>query len=455
MNSSKPVSEGPTSNFRQRYTRAPLDEEYKTLVTELPAGIRDFRIHRQIDKQTFAAQNPLELLNTKTAVNVLEQLRKIPGANPNSWVLSRLLVQCVGYSRAQKHLVADYWDESTLRGDKFTVDTQSALALDLKSAQSHDFEVVRSACNSDFKVPADYWGTFSRLPPVADEFQDRELDSFCDQLLQRLTQQLNPENQIEISDLRKTIDNWWNGYFEDFQLSTKRRDRRMLFKRLMSVAIRQVSSMTEQIAHAIVLRDASFMARMTSLFQCERERRLFNLRYGACEALGGINIGFLYDCGDLHAELVNNLASALVTEHSDKAWQAAELQLRKHVYLLGKSRERSTQIESDRKRQQRAKFAGKSPGKSVQPENHCDKKAIIPGGDDGWLGELRERKDAILPLLKVRDRAKVEAVLKCEGDFTAAAAELCLARKQLMRQWRETVLPNIQKTLQNINTTEH
>ena len=445
-----PEFDVPHIAFRIRNARALLDTDYVTLLTEWPTGIHDYSIHKRIDDETLEAINPLELIDTRTAVNILDTLRRTSGTNPNSWVLSRLLVQGLEYSRNRKHLIADPWDERTLNGDQLTQIANTDLARDLKSEQAFEFRLVRDAGLVRNDAESDYWGAFSRLPTVENEFRDSMLDSFCDQILDRLTRRLSCDGLIEIADLRASLSGWWSESFKDFDLPGKTRERRAFFKKLMSVAVRQVSSMLEQIAHAMVLRDASEEARQNSLFSSERERRLFTLRYGADPALGNINIGFLYDCGELHARLINDLANALVMGDTDDAWIEAEARLHEHVHLLGRSRQKATEIERDRKAEQRSRFQQPLPGRRFPAEHQADASAKVPGEINDELDGLLEHCVAVMPLLKPRDRDKVEAYIEHNGDFAAAAQSLGLTTAKFRRRWRETTLPNVRKATQKL-----
>ena len=444
----------PNVEFRRQHGRALLDTDYVTLVTEYPHGFCDHVIHKRIDDETLEAINPLELLDTRTAVNVLAALREIPGSNPNSWVLSRLLVQALEYSRNRKHLIADPWDAQTLSGEQLTQIANTDLAKDLKTEQLREYKLIRSNGVASENIESDFWGAFSKLPSVEDVFDDDELHALCDQMLEGLTANLNADGVIETAEIRNLIRKWWSEDFASFNLSAIKRNRRKLFRRLMSVAVRQVSTMLERIALAIVSRDASDAARASTLFNSEPERRLFELRYGAVPALGNINIGFLYDCGDLHASLINDLAHALVFGETDVAWEKAQANLQEHVYLLGSVRKKATQVEAARKSERRSRFAGPKPAPTVQAQRHADPLATQPGEESDHGGLLREAYEAIMPLLKDRDRIKVKAFIECGGDFERAASEVGLTKTQFKRSWNETVLKNIRKATKQFDGGE-
>lgn len=437
----------PNLDFRLRHRRSLLDTDYVTLLTEHQGGCSEYVIHKRIDAGTLEAINPLELLDTRTAVNVLVKLKETPGSNVNSWVLSRLLVQTLEYSRNRKHLIADPWDEQTLRGDQLTQIANTDLAKDLKTEQRNEYKLIRSTGVAPENIEADYWTAFSKLPRVEDSFEDSELQSFADQMLERLTARLNADGLVEVADIRRAINKWWVEYFDDFDLQTIKRNRRKLFQHLMSVAVRQVSTMLERIALAIVLRDASEEDRATSLFKSDREQKLFELRYGALPALGKINIGFLYDCGELHASLINDLAFALVHGETDEAWNSAEAKLQEHVHLLGSVRKKATQIEAERKAERRGRYASRKPAPTVQAEIQADPSATNPSDTVELDVSIHDELEAVIPFLKKRDQDKVRAYIKSGGELEVAAKEVGLTKNQFKRRWKETVLKNIRKAV--------
>ena len=442
----------PHATFRRNRRRDPQDIEYATVVAE-PNGVRDFQLVRFVEHGCFEALNPLELLDTRTAVMILEKLRQTDGANPNGWALSRLLVQCLEYSRNRRHLISESWDEEMLRGEYLTKDSQGDFARDLQREQARLFRLVRESDEESLEPDADYWGTFTPLPAVPDQFEDGDLDKLADQLLHRITDQLDETGSVELMPMRRTIAAWWQEYFDDFDLPVRKRERRNLFKKLMSVAVRQASSMTERIAFTMVLRDANAEDRERGLFRNEAERKLFNLRYGACEALGNINIGFLYDCGERHAELINNLASSFVSGSED-AWQAAERELQEEIYLLGSAREKARQVEANRKRERRQQRAANAPGPTVSPNNQPDPR---PTGDSETLLRLRDRRDRVLAALesRPRDHTRLRAFLDHDGDYVAAAESLGLDAERFRRQFLQTTMSQVSTVVEQLDGTNN
>lgn len=442
-----PRFSAPSRTFRPRHGRSDVDSEFAVFVTEFPTGVRDFEIRRQLGEREFEQLNPLELLDSVTAVSVLDMLRGNPDKNPNSWVLSRLLVQCLEYTHNRRHLVSNHWDTGTLQGVELTQIANNAFARDLQAEQAREFELVRGGSSGDFAIEADYWGTFTALPPVEDRFQSAELAKLCDQLCERLSPLRSQEGEVEISELRQLIAGCWTEHFRDFDLPTAVRDRRKLFRKLMSVAVRQTSSLMERIGFAMVLRVVSDAERENGVFRSDRERKLFDLRYGACEALDGINIGFLYDCGDLHANLINSLASALVADDSDSAWQEAEKELRQHVHLLGQARLRATMVESEKKRQQRESRPRRLPRPRTDSHENAD--SVSAPQVLSYLMQLKDHQEELLPELKPGDRVRVQALFD-EENLATAAEFLGLSKSKYRRQLRETVIPNVKRAMKRI-----
>ena len=339
------------------------DTEIRVVTDVYPSETRDFIICRQIPGG-LQQLNPIELLGTNMAVRVLEHTARTGHediAQQNA--LSRLLTQCLEYRGNRRHLVCEPWTEEDLRGDTMFERNRTELARDCGAEQARRFNVVMSGeQESDLPSEELYWGSFTTLPQVEETFTDADLQSFANQLEQMLMGEGDSHVTLDVTKMRRTVKAAWDNHFTEFNLDVPKRDRRPLFKRLMSVAIRQASNLTERIAFAFVLRSLGPAAlhRDQSTFS-EREKKLFELRYGNCEALGKINIGFLYEYDELHAELINQFANSLIDDKPDDAWLQAETNLRRHVQLLGELRDLRRFVRADQRKSTRDRGARKLP----------------------------------------------------------------------------------------------
>ncbi|MCC9598925.1 hypothetical protein LOC67_00020 [Stieleria sp. JC731] len=433
------------------------DDEIAVFLTRFPTGVRDFVLHQKISDREYRILNPLELLGTQMAVRVLHALARSSPEQGLHFSLSRLLVQCLEYRGNRRHLIVEPWDLSDLRGDNLFQENRTQFARDCSEVQAERFRLVLSDQALPKQTEDDlYWGTFSTLPHVEDTFDDPVLGKFALEIHTLIVGDEEVESNIDVSEMRSAVQRAWGNYFEDFDIAVPRRQRRDLFKRLMSVAVRQASTLTERIAFAFVLRNAGSEALTRDQeFFSERERRLFDLRYGASEPLGKINIGFLYDYDDLHAELLNELASSLVRENSDSEWLLAEDVLRRHVQLLGELRDLRREVRADERRGTRQSRATRTPLPSIELsiDPQPDERTERP--DANLIGEeTLEWMRCILDRLKPRDRRRAQALLDANGDRAAAANSLGLSTETFNRQMRQTVRPNLESAMRLVREDE-
>lgn len=361
------------------------DTEIRVVTDIYPSETRDFIVCKQLP-DGLQQLNPIELLGTDMAVRILKHTASTQDedlAQQNA--LSRLLTQCLEYRGNRRHLIREPWTEEDLRGETMFENNRTPFARECGAKQAQRFQVVMSGeQGSDLPSEELYWGSFTTLPQVEDTFTDTELHRFADQMQQLVVGEGDADVSLDVIEMRKKVKAAWDDQFSDFDLDVPKRDRRPLFKRLMSVAIRQTSNLTERIAYAFVLKNlgSTALQRDQPTFS-EREKRLFELRYGNCEALGKINIGFLYEYGELHAELVNQFANSLIADEPDVAWQQAETNLRRHVQLLDELRELRRFVRADQRKSTRDRGDRKLPRPKVDAGSgkEADSKAKAPDND--------------------------------------------------------------------------
>lgn len=439
--------------MKDEHCSAISDTEIRVVTDIYPSETRDFIICKRIPCG-LQQLNPIELLGTDMAVRVLEHAARMGHkdiAQQNA--LSRLLTQCLEYRGNRRHLICESWTEEDLRGDTMFERNRTELARDCGEEQARRFKVVMSGeQQSDLPSEELYWGSFTTLPQVEETFKDACLHSFANQLQQVMMGDGESPVTLDVMEMRKKVKSAWNNQFTEFNLDVPRRDRRPLFKRLMSVAIRQASNLTERIANAFVLKNLgpTALQRDQSTFN-NRERKLFDLRYGNCEALGKINIGFLYEYDELHAELINQFANSLIDDKPEDAWQQAETNLRRHVQLLGELRDLRRVVRADQRKSTRDRGARKLPrpkvdaGSGAQP----DSKAKAPEASLLNIEMMNELK-RVVDRLKPRDRARAQALIDAGGDRGLAAESLGLDRTTFNNQFRQTVRPNLKKEMKKL-----
>jgi hypothetical protein len=418
------------------------DNEVVVCRSTFPNGVRDFVLHRRTDEHALRVLNPLELLGTNMAVRVLQGAGRLSAENAAQFSLSRLLVQCLEYRGNTRHLIVEEWDDGDLRGERLFEGNRTEFARDCSVQQARRYQLVMSGAEAPL-LPGEhlYWGAFSTLPGVQDVFEDSDLGDLAIKLLARIEGDGNGNATIDIHWLRTLIKQAWTDHFSDFELDVSKRARRDLFKKLMSVAVRQASTLMRQIAYALTLQKLA--PRLRENFQLtEREEKLFEIRYGSFRPLGNINIGFLFGDGDLHTELLNNLGNSLVSEKSETEVQKAEDDLYRHVQLLSEVRDLRCDVRAEQRRTTRLSKARALPGPRIQAEGQEDVSAPRP--DDNMIStETQAELKRLLPRLKERDRIRVKAIIQSGGDKRAAAELLNVEPEVFMRRYRQTTQKNV------------
>ncbi len=429
------------------------DSEVVVVRSDYPSGVRDFVLHLRTESETPRVLNPLELLGTNMAVRVINFLGRESTQSALQFALSRLLVQCLEYRGNTRHLIVEDWTDNDLRGEHLFEGNRTDFARDCSVEQAQRYNLVMCGAESPQLTAADqYWGTFSRLPPVEDMFDDPELGALAIQLMEKIEGQGEGNVSVDIAWLRSLLSQCWRENFSNFDLNTGVRQRRVLFKKLMSVAVRQSSTMTRQVAYAVSIRNLDASAR-TAFQLSDREERLFEIRYGSYRPLGNINIGFLFGDGELHTELLNSLGRSLVSGDPEETYLAAEEELYRHVQLLGELRDHRREARAEQRRTTRLNRARRLPQARVVPEGQEDVSSPSPEANIRATESLAVLEQ-VLPLLNERDRERVEAIINAGGDRRAAAELLNVDPVVFMRRYRQTTQHNVNAALERVRQQE-
>ena len=418
------------------------------LQNSYPSGVRDWVFCRENKDGSPDAINPIELLGLDRACEVLNKVCDKSQSQAVTFSLSRLLVQCLKYRNNTRHLVVEPWDETNLTGESF-LKNRTDLARDCSVVQAERFKLVMAGqVEAEKSAEEQYWGAFSALPIVPDRFKDELLWEFAKQMLAKIEGNGVGNVTVNISSLKTRVERWWKDEFFDFELKfggkeLRPRDRRGIFKRLMSVAVRQSSTMTWQIAFDIL---AGVLGSEPTF--SEQEKKLFEIRYGSYEPLGNINVGFLYGDGDLHADLLNALGKSLVIASVAGEYGKAEENLYRSVRLLGESRDWQKKILARKRKESRDRKQRKSPGrgKRKQAKYQADKKAKSPDSD-ALREEFLEGLRTIADSLKPKHSKRVKALIDSNG-CRADAAKICgVSTKTFNRQYRQSTKAHVNKAL--------
>jgi hypothetical protein len=359
--------------------------------------------------------------------------------------LSQLLINCLVYRGNKRHLVVEPWGQNELDGTALRVGSHSLLKRDISREQAEEFRLVTTGEAPPVGSLAEvFWDAHVTTPRIPHMFDDPEMGEMVLALLSLLNPNEERRNVLQPSGVSSTIARLWRDGFSSLDLRISKRERRNVFKSLMSAAIRFASQFNGQVARVYVLdiiRHGGFGSEDIS----ERESKLLELRYGGCQALEDVNIGLLFGCEGMYAELINDYAQVLAFGSDDEA-AACEQTLNRYFALLRSFRERRKITRSVERRGRRQAHQDYLPAARVQAQDQPDPTAQNPAAmDTGWSSEIL---DLLLEQLPKRDAKKLQSLVDSNGDRSVAAEALGITRTQLSRQWRQTIKPNIHRILE-------
>jgi hypothetical protein len=292
-----------------------------------------------------------------------------------------------------------------------------------------------------------FWHAHTELPWLPDSFDDPQLGAFAKALYFTLVPAGDGTIEIDVSSMQSRIQRLWQSSFAQLDLSVEPRQRRRLFKRLLAAAVRCASQTNLWTAKLVIL---GFLQRGDAAYGpadfTGEEQSLLELRYGACRALGDINVGLLFGCGPLFAELVNSYAITRLHEVPLEVREAAERLLRDYIFLLAEMRRRRKLARAAQRRELRGLRADRMPGRRPRMPLEGVKNPLAGSpSDEAAANEDWRVVEAVMPTLKPRDARRLRALIDFRGDKKAAATSLGLDLETFSRQLRQTVLPHLQE----------
>lgn len=414
------------------------------LLCVFPGGLRDFQfVFSESGEGGQATGQPLPFLFTERAPWLLERMEPTQPVVARQVFLSQILINCLVYRGNKRHLVVEPWGQNEIDGTALRIGAQSLLRRDLSREQADEFRLVTTGESPPAGSLAEvFWDAHVTTPRIPDVFDDPQMGEMALALLTLFNPNVEQRNELQISNIRSTIAGLWSNEFSDLELTIPRRERTIVFKRLMSATIRFASQFNGQVAMVYVLdiiRNGEFGSEDIS----ERESKLLELRYGGCRALEDVNIGLLYGCEGMYSELVNDYGQVLAIGSVDEV-AACEQTLNRYFALLRSFRTRRRQTRRIERRERRQGHQDFLPATRVQAQDQPDATAEDPAGqNNGWLSSL----DLLLEHLPDRDARKLQSLVDANWDRSAAAEALEMSRAQLSRQWRQTIKPNIHRIL--------
>jgi hypothetical protein len=419
------------------------EEDLSVLVTTFPSGVRDFLLALPAADDGLGAIHPLDLLALDRTAAKLERVARKNGPQALAIALCRLLVPCLKYGGSGRHLVVEPWSLEDLRGESITQDVRTEFAKELSAEQAASFRAVSAGASPPTGSLAElFWETQTDLPALPDAFDDPDLGKLCRALYDDLVPAGRGLIEVDAAAVPKRVEDLRATGFVSLGAGIASRKTQPLFRKLLAVAVRHASQLTGSVAEDMI-DERLGNARRPALTAAEKE--MLAVRYGACRALNDVNVGFLFGCGPLLADSINDYFLALTRVRSPKDRVQAREHLREVVYLLRGFQRRRKAARAQERREGRQRHADAMPhGPRCQPEFHADAGATAPD-ETAVVREEMADLEGLLPKLKDRDAARLRAYIKCQGDRKAAAEQLGLDHNAYGRQLRQTVFPAIRK----------
>jgi len=430
------------------------EDELHLMIQVHPSGTRDFVFYTTAEEElnsTPQVIHPMNLLGLDLAASLLEVYGRRQPEMALVIALCRILAPCLEYRGNRRHLIVEEWSESDLRGETLYEDTRIPLSRDLAVTQADDFRVVTTGVEPPLgSLAGIFWEAHSSLPDLPDAFEDPDMSNFTRVLYDDLVQPGAGRQGVCISVIRQRIMSHWSDYFASLDLRAPTRQRRQVFKKVLAATIRLASQLNGLVARALIFKRLNSPRDEQTL--SAEEEALLELRYGASRALRDVNIGLLFGCGPMFAELVNDFAFAHIAGVPDADRDVRRERLHQYIDLLGRFRQRRRDARAEERREQRSRYARPVPsGRRESPENQEDVETADPG-EQVVFNEEWDIMEAILPLLKPRDAERLRAMMDAGGNYRQAAELTGVDPTRFHRRWRQTTLQNIRKKISEIAT---
>jgi hypothetical protein len=417
------------------------EKDLSLQVTTFPSGARDFLLARPAGDGTFEATHPLELLALDRVAQLIDRVGRKQPALALVMALCRLLVPCLRYRGSGRHLVVEPWSVADLRGESLPADVRTTFAQELSAEQADAYRALTTGeAPPEGSLPELFWAAHTALPALPTTFEGPDLGRLAKALYLHLVPPGEGMTEVDSAALTTKVEACRKAGFAPLQLRISARKLQPLFRKLLAVTVRYASQLTGAAAEELIARRLRQAGRPAP---AGAEQEMLALRFGASRALNDINVGFLFGCGPLLADLVNDYYLTLAGARPGADRARAEELLRTFVYLLGVLQRRRKQARAQERREDRQRHADHMPhGPRHQAELQTDTGVADPGKDAAAREELGLLQ-GLLPLMKGRDAARLQAFIDCGGDRNAAAERLGVEPRAYSRQLRQTVFPAV------------
>jgi hypothetical protein len=407
----------------------------------LPGGTRDFLILRPENSDHWRLLHVVELLSLNRVARTIAQIQQTQPDLAHNLALARLMHWRLQFRGSGRHFAVEPWTEDHLRGTLLTANVRTVFADELKREQARDYlEITTRQQHPPGGTSELFWRAVVDLPELPATSDDPELGRFAKALYLHLVPDGTGMVEVTRQEFAEKVNALWNSGFAALGLKVQARKLRQVFRRLLSLTVHWGGQMAGTAAKGVVL--AKKVAGNRPL--TDREERLLELRYGACQVLGGVSFGFLNNCGPNMGSLITEYAYQIATGTEAEVNEAEEC-LRRFAYLVANFRARRKDARADYKRDRRERRADRMTGGFRKPpEEQTD--PSVP--DPAQLAALHDELEAvrtIITRLKPGNADRMKALLDCGGDRRAAAETLGLDLKTYSRQLRQTVFPAMRR----------
>jgi hypothetical protein len=416
-----------------------------------PSGPRDFCLVQLTASGDQEPIWPLDLLGLERTAALIARLGREQPALGCRLALARLLVPYLRCRGSGRHLVIDTGTAADLRGETLYEDTRTQFALDLAREQAAAWQGVVSGERPPEGTLAELvWTSRTELPALPDTFTDADLSRFAQALYSHLVSEGDGMAEVSVADVIARLEACRAAGFRSLGLKLPARTCGRLLVKLLAVAVRWGSQLAGAVAEELVterLRHQATPPAAITLTAAERD--LLQLRYGACRALGDVNVGFLIGSDRTFDTLLN----ALFITHwrgTDAEVAGIEEELRKYVFLRVQFQQHRKVARADERQANRQRRSYRLPGESrSQTADPADARARPPelfaAAEETW-GQFKR----LIPHLKPRDARRVQALIDNKGNRAAVAARLGISQKQFSRQLRQTTIPNVRRAARKL-----
>lgn len=179
----------------------------------------------------------------------------------------------------------------------------------------------------------------------------------------------------------------------------------------------------------------------------DEERLLIDFRYGACDVLGNVNVGFLEGNGPAVQKLIDNLYEKYARGEPLEGRLNSARELQKKMELLRLYRNRRSTARAAERRENRQRSPRTHEKSLSGAEYQADRRAAPPGANLEGIEELEKLLSDIRPRLRKSDLRRLDALAAVGGDRAEAAKRLGLTLEKFNRQMRQTTIPNCKRLL--------